>query len=110
MVEDRGAVFHVVLPANLEWGASVPNPRGRPFAVTNAHGVTCWDPNSRTSEGCSGPTGNSGAAGPGFLVATEPPGALLAATHDGRTWFSINGRPGAFGNNEGFYEFDVAIK
>ena len=37
-IEQSGAGYHVVLPANLEWGASIPNPAGRPVEVSNAKG------------------------------------------------------------------------
>jgi len=106
-----GPGYHVVLPANLEWGASIPNASGRPVAVTNAKGIVCWDPKAPGSQGCGGPSGNGGAAGAGFLAEGSPAGALIMRTRDGRTWFSVNGRSGAaFQDNEGFYEFDVEIK
>lgn len=106
-----GAGYHVVLPANLEWGASVPNPSGRAVEVTNAHGIVCWDYKARGSEGCGGPSGNGTAAGAGFLVPDAPAGALVTATRDHRTWFSVNGLIGAaFQGNEGFYEFDLELK
>lgn len=106
-----GAGYHVVLPANLEWGVSIPNASGRPVAVTNAKGIVCWDPKAPGSQGCGGPAGNGGAAGAGFLAEGSPAGALIMRTRDGRTWFSVNGRSGAaFQDNEGFYEFDVEIK
>lgn len=103
--------YHVVLPANLEWGASIPNPQGRPVAVTNACGIACWDLKARGSEGCSGPPGNTSPAGAGFLAADAAAGALITKTRDGRTWFSVNGHSGIGSKeNEGFYEFDVEIK
>ena len=43
VVEPTEAGFHVILPGNLEWGASIPNPPGRTVVVTNAHGIVCWD-------------------------------------------------------------------
>ena len=55
--------------------------------------------------------GNGGAAGAGFLAEDDPAGALIMRTHNGHTWFSVNGRNGAtFKDNEGFYEFDLKIK
>jgi hypothetical protein len=109
-VAPAGAGYHIVLPANREWGASVPNPSGRPVASTDAHGIVCWDVRERQRDGCSGPGGNGTAAGPAFLDPDSPAGALIAKTHDGRTWFSVNGRQGAFGDNQGFYEFNLEIK
>jgi hypothetical protein len=110
-VEQSGASCHVVLPANIEWGASIPNPSGREVVVTNAKGIVCWDLKARGSGGCGWPSGNGATAGVGFLADDAPAGALIMKTRDGRTWFSVNGRRGtAFKDNEGFYEFDLEIK
>ena len=110
-VEQNGAGYHIVLPANVEWGASIPNPSGRAAVVTNTHGIVCWDFNARGSEGCSGPSGNGTTAGAGFLAEDAPAGALVMRARDDRTWFSVNGRTGvAFKDNEGFYEFDLEFK
>jgi hypothetical protein len=35
---------------------------------------------------------------------------LVTSSRGGRTWFSVNGRSGAFDGNEGFYEFDIELK
>lgn len=83
--------FHIVLPANLEWGASISNPSERAIAVSNVHGMVCWDFKSRGAEGCSA------TAGP------------ISKTTGNRTYFSIDGHGTGFSNNEGFIEFDVAI-
>lgn len=110
-VARTGSGYHIVLPANLEWGASIPNSFGRAVVVTNAHGIVCWDFRARGSEGCSGPSGNGKAAGAGFLVQDAPAGALIMRARDAHTWFSVNGRSGvAFNGNEGFYEFDLEIR
>jgi len=110
-VEQSGASYHVVLPANFEWGASIPNPSGREVVVTNAKGIVCWDLKARGSEGCGGPSGNGATAGAGLLADDAPAGALIMKTHDGRTWFSVNGGSlTAFKDNEGFYEYDLEIK
>jgi hypothetical protein len=111
IVEHKGASYHIVLPANLEWGASIPNPSGLAVVVTNAHGIVCRDLATRRSEGCSGPSGNGAPAGSGFLAEDALAGALIFRTRDGHTWFSVNGRSGVtFKNNEGFYEFGLEIK
>jgi len=102
--------YHIVLPANVEWGASIPNSPGQAVTLTNAHGIACWDFKARRSAGCSGPSGDGAPAGTGFLAPEEPAGALIMRTRDGRTWFSVNGRSGGFAGNEGFYEFDAEIK
>jgi len=110
-IKQSGAGYHIVLPANLEWGVSIPNPSGRPVVVTNVKGTACWDLNAPASQGCGGPSGNGGAAGAGFLAEDKPPGALIMKNRDGRTWFSVNGRSSiAFKDNEGFYVFDLEIK
>jgi hypothetical protein len=107
IVERNGAGYHVILPANVEWGASVPDPPGAVLAVNHAHGIVCWDANARGSDGCSGPSGNGPPAGAGFLDAGSPPGALVVSERDGRLWVSVNGREGRFRQNQGFYEFDL---
>jgi hypothetical protein len=35
---------------------------------------------------------------------------LIMRTHEGSTWFSVNGRSIVSNKNEGFYEFDVEIR
>jgi len=108
-IEGHGDTFHVVLPANLAWGSSVPNPSGRPVEVTNAKGIVCWDLKTSFSQGCGGPSGN-GVAGSGFLAMDQPAGALVMRTMEGSTWFSVNGRAAVFKDNEGYFEFDVEIR
>ncbi len=111
VVERREGGYHVILPANVEWGASIPDQPGRTVVVTNAHGIACWDIRARGSEGCSGPSGNGPSADAGFIAADSPAGALLMRTREGHVWFSVNGPRGAqFKNNQGFYEFDLDIK
>ncbi len=110
IVERKGAGYHVVLPANLEWGASIPDPSGQTVVVTNARGIACWDLKAQGSNGCGGPSGNGAPAGPGFLAADSAAGALIMRTREGHTWFSVNGRENSFGGNEGFYEFDAEVK
>lgn len=110
LVEQNGSSYHVVLPANREWGASIPTDPARTVEVTNAHGIVCWDVQARGSDGCSGPSGHPAPAGAGFLDVQAKAGALIVQQHGGRTWFSVNGRRGAFHDNQGFYEFDLAIK
>lgn len=91
--------YHVVLPANLQWGASIPNPAGRTIAIENAHGIACWSVQALGPKGCNGPQGNPAGAG-----------GLISRNNDGRTWFSIDDRTGAFADNEGFFEFDVRLR
>lgn len=111
VVERNGAGYHVILPGNLEWGASIPDVPGKTVAITNAHGIVCWDLAASASQGCSGPSGNATPVGARFLAADSPAGALVMRTQGGHIWFSVNGLGGAeFKNNQGFYEFDVEIK
>jgi hypothetical protein len=87
--------FHIVLPGNLEWGASIPNPEGRPVIIANASGSVCHDVEKLGAAGCLGPS------------------ALIQRTMDGRTWFSVNteGRgSGPISNNEGYLEFEAQIQ
>ncbi len=111
IVERSGAGYHVILPGNLEWGASIPNPPGRTVVMSNAHGIVCWDLKARGSDGCSGPSGNDTPVDTGFLATDAPAGALIMRAHGAYVWFSVNARSGAeFKNNQGFYEFDLEIK
>jgi hypothetical protein len=105
LVEPREGGFHVVLPAHLEWGASIPNPEGRPVIIENAHGIVC------RAKNCSGPEGSGEAPGDGFLMPGLPAGALIMTDREGRAWFSVNGRGGTgFKASEGFYEFDASLR
>ena len=107
LVEPGGTGYHIVLPANVEWGASIPNPPGRAVVVTDAKGIACWDFTAHGSEGCGGPSGNGAPAGAGFLAEDAPAGALIMRTRGDRTWFSVNGRTATFKDNQGYYEFDL---
>jgi hypothetical protein len=111
VVEPRDVGYHVILPGNREWGATIPIAPARTVVVTNAHGIVCWDVEAQGADGCSGPSGKGTLAGGGFLAPDMPAGALITKTHEGRAWFSVNGRSGVdFKNNQGFYEFDLEIK
>ena len=111
VIEPTANGYHVILPANLEWGASIPNAGERKVEIANAHGLACWDLKSRGASGCGGPSGNREAAGAGFVAPAAGAGTLIMKTRDGRTWFSLNGRAGAgFRDNEGFYEFDLEVR
>jgi len=108
VIEHRDWGYHIILPGNVEWGASIPNPPGRTIVIAKAHGIICWD---LKAQACSGPSGTGVPAGAGFLAPDAPPGALIIRTREGHTWFSVNGRSDAeFKENEGFYEFDLEIK
>lgn len=109
-VEETGpGEYHIVLPANAEWGASIPTRGGKPVEIHNARGMVCWDVQNLAARGCGGPSG-AGPAGAGFLVPDAAAGALVTRDRDGRTWFSVNDRGKAFAENEGYFEFDVVIR
>ncbi len=104
--------YHVILPAQLQWGASIPNPDERPVRIENARGLICQSPGAGNIR-CNGPDGiqrdsvdriNVGSV----LDPNSNPGSLIEKTEKGRTWFSINGLRGrGFTRNQGFFEFDV---
>lgn len=112
--------FHIILPAHVEWGVSVPNATGRAVAIGNARGKVCWDLKGLGAMGCNGPEGNGLRAGAGFVAPEEKAGALIQQTVNGQTSFSVNGRTrnvfrnkdGAaeFRENEGYFEFDAEIR
>ena len=87
--------YHVVLPAHLEWGVSMPNPERRKVSVRNVTGVVCLDEQSRSTSMCNGPSGNGQRASGDFLLPGGAMGALVSKTAGGRTYFSVNGQSGA---------------
>jgi hypothetical protein len=89
--ESESGAFHVVLPGNLEWGASIPNPAGRPVEIRNASGSVCHNVETLGAAGCFGP------------------GVLIQRTSEGRTWFSAN-TPVPVNGNEGYFEFEARIQ
>jgi hypothetical protein len=117
VVQEKGpGLYHVYLPANLEWGASVANPNRAPARVFNVTGTVCWDPRLRGPSGCNGPEGNGIApgldpeGGSEFVAPQKPAGSLVVRSLNGKLWFTVNDRMGAgFKNNEGFFEFDVSL-
>ena len=99
--------FHVLLPAQMEWGVSIPTPPGSKVAVRAIKGTVCLTSDAET---CSGSEGKD-PAGEGFLVPHETVGSLVFKTAGGRTYFSVNDRSGtAFQKHEGFFEFDVSVQ
>ncbi len=116
VVEAKGpGEYHIVLPAQLEWGASISTRPGSSVAVRGVTGTVCLDFQGRGSErnpeSCHGSLGDDKPAGEGYLVPQEAAGALVTKTADGRTYFSVNGRSGAsFQAHEGYFEFDVTVR
>jgi hypothetical protein len=84
-IEQDGGVYHIILPAHLGWGASIPCSPGQAVVVTNAHGIVCWDLQARGSGDCSGPSGSGKPAGTEFLQANTPAGALITRTREVRS-------------------------
>jgi hypothetical protein len=117
VVQEKGpGWFHIYLPANREWGVSVPNPSALQAVVSNVTGIVCWDPRLGETLGCNGPAGNGIVPGTeaegdaGFVSPRKPAGSLVGRTLNGRVWFSINDRMGdAFKDNEGYFEFDLTL-
>jgi hypothetical protein len=103
--------YHVVLPGNRKWGVRIPNVPDTEAAITNAHGVICWDVEARGPAGCTGPAGAPEPAVGKFLDPAAPPGALIHRADAEFTYFSVNGRSDSgFNKNEGFFEFDVEFR
>lgn len=112
VIEARGpGRYHVLLPAQREWGASIPVPVGSTVTVSAATGVVCLDFPIQGPSSCSGPQGRGGRAGDGFLAPDEAVGALIGKTPGGRVYFSVNDRSGAaFQKHDGYFEFDVTVR
>ncbi|MGP0071444.1 MAG: hypothetical protein ACLPWF_05870 [Bryobacteraceae bacterium] len=116
IVEARDAgEYHIVLPAQLEWGASIPTPPGTSVALRGVTGMVCLGfqgrGSDRSPESCHGSLGDGKPAGEAYLVPDEAAGALVTKTADGRTYFSVNGRSGAsFQAHEGYFEFDATVR
>jgi hypothetical protein len=108
IVEERSpGQFHVLLPAQMEWGVSIPTPPGSKVATRDIKGTVCLRSDAET---CSGPEGKD-PAGEGFLVPQATVGSLVFKTAGGRTYFSVNDRSGAaFQKHEGFFEFDITVQ
>lgn len=116
-IEERGpGSYHVILPAQIMWGASIPNPGGRRVEVENARGMICQSLTANQPESCNGPAGvRPGDADQKIWRSLLNPdanlGALITRIEKGRTWFSVNGpKKRGFARNEGFFEFDATLK
>jgi hypothetical protein len=100
VVEQRTpGTWHVILPANLPWGATIPNPANRTATVSNPRGLVCWNVAELGRHGCNGPEGNAAGAG-----------RIIQRNNKGRTEFSVDDRTNNFRDNEGYFEFDVSIR
>lgn len=111
VMERRGeGQYHIVLPANLEWGAAIDNPTGKKVSISDAIGTACWDPRAG-SAACAGPDGAKQGSTQHLLDPTAAAGSLIVKTSAGKTYFSVNGQAGnAFRDNEGYFEFDVRLQ
>ncbi len=110
LVEPKGpGQYHIVLPAHLEWGASLQTPNGAAVQISGAKGTVCLIPSSRSS--CHGPEGSGKRSDGSFLAPGAGVGALVTRSAGGRTYFSVNDRAGAaFQRHEGYFEFDVTVR
>ena len=110
IVESSGpGQYHVVLPAQIEWGASVPITPGATVAVGAVTGAVCLDSQSQGAGACYGSQGSGSRAGPGYLKPDEAVGALVMRNDGDRAYFSVNGRAGAFQSYEGYFDFTVTV-
>lgn len=96
--------YLVTLPAHLEWGASVEH--AGQFKVSKLEGTVCWD---RLAKACNGPDGAADRGNSKLLRTTLQPGSLLSERRGSKVFFSVNGIPGSFTNNEGYFRFEVAF-
>ncbi len=109
--ETRPGEYHVILPAQMEWGVSVPTPTGATATISGAVGTACLDAESRSTSSCNGPSGDGTRAGTEYVAPNAGVGALVSKTTGGRTYFAVNDRRGAsFQNHQGYFEFDVNVK
>jgi hypothetical protein len=132
IIENKGrGRYHVILPADLVWGAIIPNPTHGGVTVGKASGKTC-DLTIDPSVGCNEWQGSTErclsaawkycyfrSAGEGFLSPNEKPRALIHQTVGGITRFSVNGNSNRVLRNHagvsefkdyyGSIEFDVEI-
>lgn len=111
--------FHVILPANQRRGVTFPNTAGTRAVISNASGNICWDPTFSSLNGCSGPEGSSVLPARDirfqpeeFIDPQKPAGALATKIEGSRIIFAVNDRDndGAFADNTGYFEFDVAFQ
>jgi len=103
--------YHIVMPAPMAWGVSIPNPSGAAIAVSKVQGTVCMDVSTNSFGSCNGSKGSGGPAGAEFLVPSVPAGALVFRTEGGRTYFSVNGYfTDRVRTQEGYFEFDVTIR
>lgn len=99
--------YSVVLPAHLEWGASIEAPSR--VRLTHIRGTACWDPQAKANRACTGPEGDPAHARAGLLDPAASAGSLVQQRRGNRLYFSVNGLSGAFEKNEGYYEFEVEL-
>jgi hypothetical protein len=109
--ETTAGQYHVILPAQLEWGVRIPVPAGKNVTVSGSAGTVCLDSQSRSTSSCTGPQGDGKRAGEGYLSPDANAGALISKISGSLAYFSINGRSGAdFQKHQGYFEFDVELK
>lgn len=107
-IKELGAgKYSVVLPAHLEWGASIASAGVPKFSRMG--GTACWDREAKGNQACNGPEGNAKHATEGLLRPDAPAGALIWERRGERVFFSVNGKRGEFEKNEGYFDFEVTL-
>ena len=110
VVEARGdGRYLVILPANLEWGASIANPDGREVKIRSLRGTVCWNVSAKRNHSCNDAEGDRSNSGAGLVSESGVPGGLVMQHRNGRTYFSVNATKGGFEKNEGYFEFEVEV-
>lgn len=110
IVEPRGKnQYFVILPANLEWGASIENTEGLGLKIKNLKGTVCWNAGAQANHACNGEQGDRSSSRAGLLEEREIAGTLIHQNRNGRTYFSVNALKGKFEKNEGYFEFEVEV-
>ncbi|MBL8233821.1 MAG: erythromycin esterase family protein [Bryobacterales bacterium] len=110
--------YRVILPANQRRAVRFPDTAGTLVVVSRSRGTICWDPALAATNGCNGPLGSSTIPArdirfqpEDFINPQRPAGALVYKTEGDATFFAVNDRDneGAFRDNLGYFEFEVAF-
>jgi hypothetical protein len=97
--------WKVVLPAHLEWGASVETKKA--VRVVAAGGTVCWSVAGKANHGCNGPEGDASMDRTKTIDPRSAAGSLIQQRSEGRVSFSVNGLQSHFEKNEGYFHFEV---
>jgi hypothetical protein len=97
--------WKVMLPAHLEWGASVVTKKA--VRVVAAGGTVCWSVAGKANHGCNGPEGDASMDRAKTIDPLSAAGSLIQQRSEGRVSFSVNGLQSQFAKNEGYFHFEV---